>query len=116
MLIFVASILAVGTLAIVATMGLGRLAGNEASPLAGSPTAGTSGSPRADVGRPDLEAYCDAVAAHPVLRPPGAGRDTWTCAATAFTPTDVCHAQFGAATVAGYQALADPATWHCYRD
>jgi hypothetical protein len=118
MLIFVAALLALGTLAVVATMGWGRL-GSGGAPRGAQPSA-TSTVGRVLAGQPDPARFCTMRAAKSVPHAPASGTDAWTCAlpngeATTFTVADVCHAQFGDHTVAAAPRQNDPATWRCYR-
>lgn len=121
MLIFVSSLLAAGTLAIVA-MGHGALDKHSSPPatITTQPAAtGTPGNP-AFVGSPDVHGYCDGLDGHLTSRPPGTGRAGWSCTGTGhatvtFTPTDVCRAQYGPASRAVYTTLSDTKTWRCLR-
>jgi hypothetical protein len=120
MLIFVSSLLAAGTLAIVA-MGhsaLDKHAGPPATITTAPVTATASG--QSFVGTPDVPAYCEGLPGHLASRPPGTGRAEWSCAGTGyatvtFTPTDVCRAQFGPSTRGVYTTLTDPRSWRCLR-
>lgn len=117
MLVFVASLLAIGTLAVIAMMALTKPApahprGTPATPtLAGHVFAGS----------PDSVAYCHSIAKGSTPTPPGSSSTRWTCrvsdssSTVTFTPADVCHAQFGGSTIATYDRLNDVTTWHCFR-
>lgn len=121
MLIFVSSLLAAGTLAIVA-MGHNALDKHATAPAAitTAPASAPSTTGRSVVGAPDVRTYCDDLPGHLTSRPPGTGRRAWTCAGTGyatvtFTPTDVCRAQYGPSARAAYTTLADTRTWRCLR-
>jgi hypothetical protein len=118
MLIFVCSLLAAGTLAIVA-MGHGALNKHTGtSPtIVASPTAPAG---QTYVGSPDVSGYCEGLDGHLTSRPPGTGHTEWSCTGAGhvtvtFTPTDVCRAQFGPSAHATYVTLTETKTWRCLR-
>ena len=123
MLIFVATLLAAGTLAVIAMLAFSSHRSVAVHPAGTAPSVTITPSLAGHVylGRPSLSGYCESIARHASAHPPATKHASWTCTGTghakpvSFTPATVCQAQFGTKTIATYDSLDDPRTWRCYR-